>query len=267
MRISVVSLAALAGCILAAGVAQAAPNVNGLKVNPRVFNDHPTSTLTITDSNSVNNGTATINDVFTEGNGGANRHDVLLSSDSGATAANFQISDSFTFKTLIDLTDGTNGPRKEAGIRLNSPTTGDVLFIINSDAGEIVSFGGGAAFNLFGNNGGGNGYTPGSTILMGVTYRGNVGAGPATLEYFIDRDPLNPGGEATSGPLAYSNLELGSVNFNVAVYAQGQSSGAGDFVNVAYTNIMYAAIPEPSTVILSMLGMIGLVSLIRKRVQ
>ncbi len=43
--------------------------------------------------------------------------------------------------------------------------------------GEIVAFGGGAPFYIFGNNGGGNGYTPGTTILMGITERGG-GDGP-----------------------------------------------------------------------------------------
>jgi len=59
---------------------------------------------------------------------------------------------------------------------MNSPI-GDMLFIVNSDAGEIVAFGG--PFYLFGNNGGGNGYTPGTPILMGIEY---LGAGDAELK-------------------------------------------------------------------------------------
>ncbi len=67
---------------------------------------------------------------------GVNRHDVLLSSDGGASAHVFRIDDSFTFSTLINLSDTLNSPRKEAGIRINAPVTGDALFIINSDAGR-----------------------------------------------------------------------------------------------------------------------------------
>jgi hypothetical protein len=252
MRFTSVSVTLLLGCALSAGVARAI-NVNGLKVNPRVFNDHPDSTLNITSSNSVNDGAATIDDRYTEGGPGVNRHDVLLSVNGGTTAAVFGIANRFTFETLVDLTGGANSPRKEAGIRLNSPITGDVLFIVNSDAGEIAAFGGGGPFFSFGNNAGNNGYTPGTTILMGLTYIGKSGANAATLNYFIDRDPGHAGGESSSGPLAFSDLELGSLNFNVGVYAQGQSAGGGDFLHTDFTNIQFAVVPEPDT--LSTLGL------------
>ena len=78
---------------------------------------------------------------------------MLLSSDAGASANVFSIDDTFTFKAEVTMRVGANSPRKEAGLRLNSPVTGDVLFLLNSDAGEIVAFGGGAPFALFGNNG------------------------------------------------------------------------------------------------------------------
>jgi hypothetical protein len=251
-------------------VSTAHAQINGLVNDPRVFNDHPTSILTMVNSNSVNPGSASIDDVFTEGDQGANRHDVLLSSDSGATPHTFDIADMFTMKAEVTLSDGTDSPRKEAGLRLNSPVTGDVLFIINSDAGEIVAFGGGAAFYLFGNNAGANGYTPGDTILMGMTYRGNTSgtaATPATMEYFIDRTPAIPGGIETSGPLAFSNLEFGAVNFEAGFYAQGQSSGDGDYVNAEFTNIMYMVVPEPMTISTSVIGIVGLAFMFRRRIR
>ena len=111
-----------------------------------VFNDFPTSTLTFTNPG-TNPGTVVIDDrnlVNAGGGGFANRHDVLVSLDGNATNANFPISQGFTISTTLTLADGSNSPRKEAGIRINSSVTGDALFIVNSDAGEIVAFGGGA---------------------------------------------------------------------------------------------------------------------------
>lgn len=253
------------------GIAQA-QNINGLVNNPYVFFGRPDSTLGMTNSNSINPGSATISDSFTPGASSANRHDVLLSSDNGATAHTFGIDDSFTFTTLINLSDLNNSPRKEAGIRINSSTTGDALFIINSDAGEIVAFGGGAPFFLFGNNGGGNGYTPGTTILLGITEQGGgdgVGGNPNTITYFIDRDPFNPGGEASSGPLAWSNLELGPVSYNVGVYAQGAPPlNTADSFTVQYTNMTFTAIvPEPATCGLSFLGAAALAFVRRRRTK
>jgi hypothetical protein len=265
MRIRKVWLAWAAAGVLSVSTAQA-QNINGLINRPRVFNDHPTSTLTMLNSNSVNPGTASINDVFAAGGAGANRHDVSLSSDAGATAHTFNIGDKFFFKAEVNLTALTNSPRKEAGLRLDSSPAsgvGDAQFFINTDAGEIVGLGGGGPFHSFGNNAGGNGYTPGTKILMGIKYIGKMGATPATLEYFIDRG-LGAGVES-SGPQPYTNLEFGAVDFRASFYAQGGPSTAGDFVNGVFSNIMYGVIPEPTTVALGLMGSLGLLGLVRRR--
>src|SRR5207249_7338221 len=177
-----------------------------------------------------NPATFTVRDAYSGAFSGANRSDVLASSDGGATAHTFGIDDSFVFTTQLTLTDGFNSPRKEAGIRINSPTTGDALFIVNSDAGEIVSFGGGAPFHLFGNNAGGNGYAPGTSILLGIRHIGGGdgnGGVANTIEFFIDRGA----GIETTGPQPWQNLEGGPVNFQVGGYAKGGANTAGDFVN------------------------------------
>jgi hypothetical protein len=251
--------------------------INSLVNQPYVFFDRSDSTLAMTSAGnpSLGTGQADILDTFppaTFTGGKSNRHDVLLSSNGGVSANTFNIDDSFTFSTLINLSDLSNSPRKEAGIRINSPITGDALFIVNSDAGEIVAFGGGAPFFIFGKNSTGNGYTPGTTIRMGITERGGGdGSGGAanTLEYFIDRDPFNPGGEATSGQLAWSNLELGPLSYNVGVYLQGgAASGSADSMHTVYSNMTYTAlatVPEPATCVLSVLGILGLLGVRRRR--
>ncbi len=156
---------------LAAVSSPALAQINGLFENPRVFNDFSTSLLTITNSNSIP-GNVTIDDrrLVDDGMGGnfANRHDILLSSDNGASANVFAITEPFEISVDVNLSVGNNAPRKEAGIRVNSPVTGDALFLVNSDAGEIVAFGG--PFFSFGSNGTGNGYTPGTEITLGMRY-------------------------------------------------------------------------------------------------
>jgi hypothetical protein len=251
--------------LVAASGAYAQPNqVNGYTINPRVYNDNPGSTLTITPAApiNVNPATITIRDEWTAPLSFANRHDVLASIDGGATTYVHGIDDSFVFTTRLILTDGFNSPRKEAGIRFNSPITGDMLFLVNSDAGEIVTFGG--PFHLFGNNAGGNGYTPGSSILLGVKEIGGgdgIGGIPDTIEFFMDRGA----GIVTTGPLPWTTLEGGPLNFTVGVYALGQTSVGGDFINAKFTDTTYTAIPEPGTFALVGMGFLGLLAIRRKR--
>ena len=246
---------------LVATNAQADP-VNGYAINSRVFNNDPASVLTITPPViNFNPASFNIHDQYSGPFGGANRHDVLASTDGGATAHTFGIDDSFTFTTRLTLTDGFNSPRKEAGIRFNSPI-GDMLFLVNSDAGEIVTFGG--PFHLFGNNGGGNGYTPGSSILLGVREIGGgdgIGGNPDTIEFFIDRGS----GIITTGPLPWTNLEGGLPSFTVGAYVQGDANANGDFVNGLFTDTTFTTIvPEPASFSLLGLGLLGALALRRK---
>jgi len=250
--------------------ASAMAQVNGWVSHPRVFNDFSTSTLSISNPN-TNPGTIVIDDrnLTDDGQGGsfANRHDVCASTNGGVSDAAFSINQGLTITANVKLADGSNAPRKEAGLRINSQVTGDVLFLVNSDAGEIVAFGGGAPFFIFGANGTGNGYTPGTNITLGMTYRAGVptttGATPGTIEYFIDRLPGVAGGEATSGQLPFSNLEGGPVNYDACVYGQISPAGANDFITATFAGTTVTLVPEPAS--MGLLSLAGVSLLARRR--
>jgi MYXO-CTERM domain-containing protein len=185
----------------------------------------------------------------------------LLSENNGASPAIQSNSEPFTISTVLTLTVGSTAPRKEAGLRINSSPAsgvGDTLFLVNSDAREIVAFGGGASFFSFGS--GATGYTLGSPILMGMRY---TPGSPSTLEYFIDRDPSTPGGIESSGPLPYSNLENGPVDYQVGVYGQVSPANAQDFIRAEFASIN-AVIPEPASAGVALAGLAAIGALRRR---
>ena len=227
--------------------------VNGIMANPRVFNDYPDSTLTF----NVNYPTSVhIRDMFNTlpPNKFANRHDALLSGDGGATALTFNNNMSFDISANVTLTDGSNTPRKEAGIRVNSSVGGDGLFIVNSDAGEIVAFGG--PFPFFRFNSATFSYMPGQTINMELIYD----SAGHTLEYKVKEGTT----AMDSGPLAFSNLENGIINGSTAgFYGQFSPNASGDFGDVQLANIVANVVPEP--VGLAGLGLAWLMLMARRR--
>jgi hypothetical protein len=249
----------LAAAIAVLGVTLAAnagvESVNGVKIMERVVNGFPDSTLTTTNNYPSEVQFDDQDMDVADMTAFANRHDALASTDGGATAANFLTSDAFSFSAYVTLSDTSDTPRKEAGLRIDSTTTGDALFIINSDAGEIVAFGG--PFYSFGNNGGGNGYTPGQTIFMQMIYRPGA---PGTMEYRIDRGS----GIESSGRLPWTNIEGGPVNYQLGMYVQGASNTASDSMTATFENVRI--IPEPATVSL-LLGGLALAAFKRRAVD
>lgn len=250
--------AAVLGIALVGAARHAQAQINGVNVQPRVFNDFPDSNLTITNNYPS---LVKIDDHFVSGNGNfANRHDALLSADHGATPFTFNNNQGFDVSADVTLTAGSNSPRKEAGIRVNSSVGGDGLFIVNTDAGEIVAFGGALPFFKFGDNAGANGYTPGQTINMRMIYD----AANHTITYDVTRN----GSTQTSGPLAFTNLENGVIDgSNVGFYGQfspNKTSASTDFGTASFQNIVATLVPEPTT-LAGLCVAVGAVAIRRRR--
>lgn len=246
--------AVLAAVLICAAAADA-EFADGVKINERVFNDFPGSTLVTTNNFPLLVGF----DETSYGAGGfANRHDAILSDDGGASAKLLNTVDAFDVKADVTLNAGAVSPRKESGIRVNSGITGDGQFIINTDAGEIVAFGGPLPFYSF-NGSNGLSYTEGDTINMRMIYRPGS---PGSIEYIVDEGV----GSVSSGQLLFSNLEGGIANGSqVGFYAQVTPADPNsDFLDVTFENIM-ARVPEPSTLVLFSVGAVAGGLMLRRR--
>lgn len=251
-----VGAAALQLALISAAGAQPV-TFNGLNVNPRVFNDYPDSNLTITNNYPAS---ATIHESFptTPPMKFANRHDLLLSSDGGNTAAIFNNNESFDISADFTLTDGSDSPRKEAGLRVNSSIGGDGQFIINSDGHEIVAFNGPFPFFKFNNPPNSINYTTGQTITLGMKYD--------AVAHTIDFRVKQGGQSFDSGPLAFSNTENGIIDGSTAgFYGQFSPAAPGDFGNVALANMAATATVVPEPIGIAVLGAMAVALIARRR--
>lgn len=206
------------------------PAINSDIVHNRVYNDYPSATLV-----TVNNYPSLVS--FGESNvvaptGFANRDDWRFSSDGGVSDHLFQNNEYWSVSLSLTLTGDPISPRKEAGIRLDSSIGGDGLFILDTDAHEIVAFGGPLPFYSFGNT-----FNSGDTVLMGMTYE-NIGG---TNGIVYSANGVN------SPFLPMSNTELGVIN----------DSTLGGYFQIV------GVVPEPSMFALLSVG--GLTLLLRRR--
>ncbi len=187
--------AALAGLAAATGAFAQINTINSATYHPREFNDVPGSTLTV-----VSNYPALVS--FHDQNvsaptGFANRHVWRFSNNSGASPYAFSNDTFFTVTMTLTLTGDPASPRKEAGFLLDS-IGGQGQFILNTDAHEVVAFGGPFPFYAFPAT-----FHSGDTVTMGMTY-------------FLDsngkRAIIYSANCLQSPPLEFSNLEQGIID-------------------------------------------------------
>jgi hypothetical protein len=187
--------------VLAAGLANATPNVNSAVMCPRVFNDDPFSTLT-----QSNNYPASIiyDDVASPGaTGGANLHVWRLSTNSSSVD---EFSNTDNFRICADLLISGTG-FCEAGLQivpwwnLGGGSCGvDGRFNVRNTDGEIACFGGRLPFYSFTASNSLT-YVNGTPIHLEMIYTANdtTMLNPATVEYKVTYNSIN----YTSGPLGF----------------------------------------------------------------
>ncbi len=219
---------ALGVAVIGFGFATAAyaqiSTINSATYHPREFNDVPNSTLTV-----VSNFPSLV--AFADENvsrptGFANRHVWRFSSDSGASPFHFSNNDFFSVSMTMTLTGDPISPRKEAGFLLDT-IGGQGQFILNTDAHEVVAFGGPFPFYAFPAT-----FHSGDTVRLGMTYflKSN---GKRAIIYYANC--------LQSPPLEFSNLEQGIIdNSTLGGYfqivndpANPTNSGAALYQNIA----------------------------------
>ena len=241
-------------CLVSGPVHAQVSSINGARTFVREFNDDPTSNLT-----TVNNypSLVSFNDQSVDRNGQtggfANRHVWRFSntgSGSGGSPFVFNNNSFFDVSMTLTLTSlgGSNSPRKEAGFLFDT-VGGQGQFIVNSDAGEVVVFGGPLPFYSF-NASNGLSYTAGTPITLGMKYFQDPADGFRKIIYTANG--------ISSPAQVFTNLEQGIINgttlggyLQVVVNSSNPNNGA----TATFANINIQAIgPEPGSLLLLLCG-------------
>lgn len=249
-------LGILVGLAVAIEVGAQVSTINSAVVSPRVFNDIPGATLNVGTIYGPYPHPTLIS--FTEQgvsapNGYANRDVWRFSNNGGASAYAFDNDDFFNVSMTLTLMGSPTSPRKEAGFLL-STIGGDGQFIVNTDAHEIVAFGGPLPFYAFPST-----FFSGNTITLGMSYFLDSNTGLRSIVYSANG--------VNSPILAISNLEQGIIDgstlggyFQIVNGQDPNNSGIAVFQNM---NIV--AVPEPSALALLSLGVLPLRLILRRR--
>jgi hypothetical protein len=254
-------------CALPGSVLAQVSTINSATIDPRVFDDVPSATLT-----TVNNYPSAIS--FTEqnvsGSGFANRDVWYFSNNGGASAYEPGFADYFQASFGLKVTGGDPGLDIEAGFLLSDPSGeigGDLQSLVTG-AGVVVQFGGPSYYPFSPAAGGYPGaggsvpnYVEGQTYNMLLDYTVDPNTHVNAFEYAVNGQYA-----ASSAGDPYFDLGpgvgLGNVGDALGGYFQIQQN-PNDPTNTGeavFSNINI--VPEPTT--LALLG-VGVPLLLRRR--
>ena len=259
-------------------VASASPAIDDVVLKTRIWNDDPTSVLTMgetytrTPPAGPESGGVWFDEQGLDGGGvggWANRHNWRFSDDGGVTPAVFNNSDAFEMAADVTI----NGPANaEAALEVApwwSLDVGGGLTVITWN-GEIAAFGGRMPYYNFTANHGIT-YTKGQTVGLAMAY---VPPGVVSVAGQIKYDVSLGGSDYTSGWLAFDEGNpaedpphglwgiLSPAEVGGYYLPQVNTADPNNWSHVDFDNIHYAPVPEP--------GMVALVALmtvavVRKR--
>ncbi len=222
--------------------------INSVVINAREFNDVPGATLTTANNYPT---LVSFNEQGVSAASGFANRDVWRFSNNGTSAYAFNNNDFFQVSMTVTLTGGSVSPRREAGFLL-STIGGDGQFIVNTDAHEVVAFGGPLPFYAFPAT-----YNMGNTITLGMTYFLD-GSGKRAVIYTANG--------VNSPALEFSNNEQGIIDGSrLGGYFQigNDAANPNNWGMAAFGDITFG-VPEPSTAALLGLGL-ATVLLCRRR--
>lgn len=236
-------------------------SINSWKVEERIFNDLPGSTLTTTNNWAGGNLRFDEQFPFPTPGGFANKHVGYFSNDNGATRYAFQNNDGFRLDFNVSITAPAGQPRKEAGIDVRNPRdngawTDEGQVLIASD-GEVAVFG--AAMPYTGQGAWLNAYTLGTTAHVSFEYIVPGGIHPTLGAYrliFTDAvTGIHDSGYKIWGAGEFDGTTGWNAGTQIGLKAQNQRFPlAADSSDINYTNV--SMIPAPG--VASLLGLSGL---------
>ena len=221
-------------------------SINSDIVSAREFNDVPGAGLNI-----VNDYPSFIS--FNEQgvsalSGFSNRDVWRFSTDGGTSAYQFQNDDFFSVSMQVRIPSSLNAAPEKAGFLFDA-TVGQGEFIVDTDAHEIVAFGGVLPFYSFYPQ---TTYNAGDTITLGLTYFLD-GNGKRAIIYSADG--------AQSPILEFTNTKQGITDHSTLggfFEIRNDSTNSDNSGSAVFENVSIASVPEPSSLVLATLGFIAL---------
>ena len=238
---SVLGAAVLA--LVPTGAQAEVSSIGSAVIKMREFNDVPTA---IVASGGAYPSLLTFVEAGVSAPSGFANRDVWRFSADGVNPYTFGNDEYFQVTMELTLSGLPGTPRKEAGFLLTS-AGGDGQFIVNTDAHEVVAFGGPFPFFAFPTT-----FNSGETITLGITYV-PTDAGVRSIIYSADG--------VSSPMLPLTNLEQGIIDGStLGGYLQvvNDPANPSNTGSAEFRNISIQQVPEASPLALLALGLLML---------